>query len=41
MAGFAPANVAPGIGRSPDKTLQFNVLSYATGGSQVVSGSIG
>jgi len=29
QAGFSPANVVPGIGHSPDKMLQFRVVSYA------------
>jgi catalase len=29
QAAFSPANVVPGIGHSPDKMLQFRVLSYA------------
>ncbi|THD79311.1 MAG: catalase [Phenylobacterium sp.] len=29
QAAFSPANVAPGIGYSPDKMLQFRLFSYA------------
>ena len=29
QAGFSPANVVPGIGHSPDKMLQFRIVSYA------------
>ena len=29
QAGFSPANVVPGIGHSPDKMLQFRIISYA------------
>ncbi len=29
QAAFSPANVVPGIGHSPDKMLQFRVVSYA------------
>jgi len=29
QSSFSPANVAPGIGHSPDKMLQFRILSYA------------
>jgi len=29
QASFSPGNVVPGIGHSPDKMLQFRVLSYA------------
>ena len=29
QAGFSPANVVPGIGHSPDRMLQFRILSYA------------
>lgn len=28
QSGFTPANVVPGIGHSPDKMLQFRVVSY-------------
>ncbi|NMC44932.1 MAG: catalase [candidate division Zixibacteria bacterium] len=29
QAAFSPANVVPGIGHSPDKMLQFRIVSYA------------
>jgi len=29
QASFSPANVVPGIGHSPDKMLQFRIISYA------------
>jgi len=29
QAGFSPGNVVPGIGHSPDKMLQFRIVSYA------------
>jgi catalase len=29
QAGFEPSNVVPGIGFSPDKTLQLRIFSYA------------
>ena len=29
QASFSPANVVPGVSHSPDKMLQFRVLSYA------------
>ncbi len=29
QAGFSPANVVPGISQSPDKMLQFRIVSYA------------
>jgi catalase len=29
QASFSPANVVPGIGHSPDKMLQFRIVSYA------------
>jgi catalase len=29
QVSFSPANVVPGIGHSPDKMLQFRILSYA------------
>ena len=29
QSAFSPANVVPGIGHSPDKMLQFRIVSYA------------
>jgi catalase len=29
QAAFSPANMVPGIGHSPDKMLQFRIISYA------------
>jgi len=29
QSAFSPANVVPGIGHSPDKMLQFRIISYA------------